>query len=299
MKQQWAVQLILLGVVAAAGIAGFATDWAWIGAIVLGLAYSVSMVLADLVHKRIGTDVLATLALAGTLLVGEYLAGMLIALMLATGQVLEGYARRRAHRDLDALADPAPRVMRIRPKRLRSQGLRTGSRSCSCRRSGPRRGRVVVVRNPGHRGRGPGHRDPVTGGVQADHPVPRRALRPGRGASGGARCRRRPVRRARAACRSGREDRRASGRRTAAAARASRGTRTVSGTRTSGRQRRGHAETEPLAARLQRHLSGPAPLRPAQLDDLRATQYGLEAVLTPHFEQEEQAYFALAEPDDR
>jgi Hemerythrin HHE cation binding domain len=59
---------------------------------------------------------------------------------------------------------------------------------------------------------------------------------------------------------------------------------------------RGHAEIERLTARLTRHLADPAPLRPDQLDDLRATLYGLDAVLTLHFAQEEQSYFTLAEP---
>jgi hypothetical protein len=48
-------------------------------------------------------------------------------------------------------------------------------------------------------------------------------------------------------------------------------------------------------ARLGRHLAGPDSLSPDQLDDLRATLYGLDAVLTLHFAQEEQDYFALAE----
>ncbi|MPZ78947.1 MAG: heavy metal translocating P-type ATPase [Actinophytocola sp.] len=72
------------------------------------------MVVADLRARRFGTDVLATVSLAGTLVVGEYLAGALIALMLGTGQALEGYAQRRAHRDLDALLARAPRTARVR-----------------------------------------------------------------------------------------------------------------------------------------------------------------------------------------
>ncbi len=58
---------------------------------------------------------------------------------------------------------------------------------------------------------------------------------------------------------------------------------------------RGHAEIERLVARLGRHLAGTDPLAADQVDDLRATLYGLDAVLTLHFAQEEQDYFALAE----
>jgi soluble P-type ATPase len=57
---------------------------------------------------------------------------------------------------------------------------------------------------------------------------------------------------------------------------------------------RSHAEIELLVARLGRHLAG-GPLRADQVDDLRATLYGLDAVLTLHFAQEEQNYFALVD----
>lgn len=113
-RWRWSVQLVLLGVLALATMAGFVVAWAWVGATVVGLGYAVSMVSADLRARRFGTDVLAVLSLVGTLLVEEYLAGALIALMLATGQALEGYAGRRAHRDLAALMDRAPRVARVR-----------------------------------------------------------------------------------------------------------------------------------------------------------------------------------------
>ncbi|MEU0475035.1 hypothetical protein ABZ333_21465 [Streptomyces olivaceus] len=53
-------------------------------------------------------------ALGGTLAVGEYLAGALIALMLATGRTLEETARRRASHDLDALLAHAPHSARRR-----------------------------------------------------------------------------------------------------------------------------------------------------------------------------------------
>ncbi len=57
---------------------------------------------------------------------------------------------------------------------------------------------------------------------------------------------------------------------------------------------RGHVEIGRLVGRLGRHLAEPGPLRPDQLDDLRATLYGLDAVLALHFAQEEEAWFSLA-----
>lgn len=110
----WRGQVAIVAVLAAATLAGAFVEWAWIGAAIAGLVYSLSMVVTDLRARRFGTDVLATISLAGTLVVGEYLAGALIALMLGTGQALEGYAQRRARRDLDGLLARAPRTARVR-----------------------------------------------------------------------------------------------------------------------------------------------------------------------------------------
>jgi soluble P-type ATPase/hemerythrin-like domain-containing protein len=59
---------------------------------------------------------------------------------------------------------------------------------------------------------------------------------------------------------------------------------------------RAHSEIERLTDRLRRHLedAGPQGFRADQLDDLRATLYGLDAVLTLHFAQEDEALFTLS-----
>ncbi|WP_225829906.1 heavy metal translocating P-type ATPase [Streptomyces sp. NK08204] len=75
---------------------------------------AVGWVLLSLHHGRTGVDLIAVLALGGTLAVHEYLAGVLIALMLATGRTLEGAAQRRASHDLRALLEHAPRSARRR-----------------------------------------------------------------------------------------------------------------------------------------------------------------------------------------
>ncbi|MCD2104633.1 hypothetical protein O4214_14710 [Rhodococcus erythropolis] len=59
---------------------------------------------------RAGVDVIAVLSLLGTILVGEYLAGALIAVMLATGRTLDAAANRRAARDLRSLREHVPRI---------------------------------------------------------------------------------------------------------------------------------------------------------------------------------------------
>jgi heavy metal translocating P-type ATPase len=68
-------------------------------------------VVTGLLRRQPGVDVIAVLAMGGSLALGEYLAGAVIALMLASGDALESYADRRAHRELSALLDRAPRVV--------------------------------------------------------------------------------------------------------------------------------------------------------------------------------------------
>ena len=71
-------------------------------------------VVVALRHGRLGVDVIAVLSLVGTLLVHEYLAGALIAVMLAGGRALDAAATRRASHDLRALLERAPRFARRR-----------------------------------------------------------------------------------------------------------------------------------------------------------------------------------------
>lgn len=91
-----------------------AADLLWAGATVASLAPAVKWVISSLRQRQVGVDVIAVLALAGALVVREYLAGAVVALMLATGRALEAYAERRATRDLRALLSHAPRSARRR-----------------------------------------------------------------------------------------------------------------------------------------------------------------------------------------
>jgi heavy metal translocating P-type ATPase len=109
---------VLLAVTAAAltggGIAWLAgaPDLAglfWALGTVAAVVPAVWWVLAALRRGQAGVDLIAVLALGGTLAVGEYLAGALIALMLATGRTLEAAAQRRASHDLRGLLEHAPR----------------------------------------------------------------------------------------------------------------------------------------------------------------------------------------------
>ncbi len=70
------------------------------------LAWSIAR---DIAAGSLGVDIIAILAIGGALLLGEYLAAAVIAVMLATGEALERYAQGRAHRELSALLGRAPR----------------------------------------------------------------------------------------------------------------------------------------------------------------------------------------------
>lgn len=96
-----------------AGATGLA-ELCWALGTVVAVGPAIGWVLGALRRGQAGVDLIAVLALGGTLAVGEYLAGSLIALMLATGRALEASARQRASRDLRALLEHAPRTARRR-----------------------------------------------------------------------------------------------------------------------------------------------------------------------------------------
>ncbi|MCU4184104.1 heavy metal translocating P-type ATPase [Acidiferrimicrobium sp. IK] len=107
-----AVVLVLLasgGVAHLAGAPG-AAHGAWAAATALAAAASAWWVLQAAWRRHLGVDVLALLALCGTLVVGEFLAGAVIAVMVASGRALESWAAGRASRELRKLVERAPRV---------------------------------------------------------------------------------------------------------------------------------------------------------------------------------------------
>lgn len=106
------LSLALLGVSLVLWLARQAESarWALLAVIVLGALPLLVDSVRRLVRKEIGVDVIALLAIGGSLLLQEYLAGALIVLMLSGGEALEAYALQRARVSLSALAQRAPRV---------------------------------------------------------------------------------------------------------------------------------------------------------------------------------------------
>jgi heavy metal translocating P-type ATPase len=66
-----------------------------------------------IIHREFSVDFIAILAITGSLLLKEYLAGAFIVLMLSGGEALEAFALRRARTSLSALAERAPRNAHI------------------------------------------------------------------------------------------------------------------------------------------------------------------------------------------
>ncbi len=100
--------LVAGGGLAVAGHEGGA-DAVWAAATLLGIGPGVFWLVQAARQGRLGVDVVAVLAQVGALAVGEYLAGAIITVMLASGRMLEARAGSRAERDLRALVGRAPR----------------------------------------------------------------------------------------------------------------------------------------------------------------------------------------------
>ena len=116
---RWTLLAVTLTALVAGGVAWLfhapaVADGCWIAGTVAALIPALWWMIAALGAGRLGVDVLAVLSLGGALAVGEYLAGALIGVMLATGQALDAAAERRATKDLRALLDRVPHTARRR-----------------------------------------------------------------------------------------------------------------------------------------------------------------------------------------
>jgi heavy metal translocating P-type ATPase len=84
------------------------TVWAASTAAILGPL--VVSVVRSLLRRDVGVDAIALVAIGSALALGQYLAGAVVALMLAGGNALEFYATRRAGRELTRLLERMPRI---------------------------------------------------------------------------------------------------------------------------------------------------------------------------------------------
>jgi heavy metal translocating P-type ATPase len=97
------------------GGAGDAGDAVWTVAVVICSAELLVEVLHTvLVERRMGVDTVALIAMVGSLVLGQELAGMIVALMFSGGAALEDWAAMRAKRELTELIQRAPKVAQVR-----------------------------------------------------------------------------------------------------------------------------------------------------------------------------------------
>lgn len=111
-----ALSLLLLLLSLALWLTGepIAADWPMIAVIIIGGAPLAWKTLNEILRGHLGVDLIAIVAITGSLLLGQYLAGSLVVLMLSGGEALEAYALKRAQTSLSALAERTPRWAHLR-----------------------------------------------------------------------------------------------------------------------------------------------------------------------------------------
>ncbi len=85
-------------------------SWAWALGTAPVIASLAIAIVRDLMAGRMGVDAVAFVSMSAALALGETLAGVVVAVMYAGGNVLEQIAVARAERDLRSLMDRAPRI---------------------------------------------------------------------------------------------------------------------------------------------------------------------------------------------
>jgi heavy metal translocating P-type ATPase len=109
------VAIAALSALAAGGLLHLASkpragDAVWAAGIAITLVPLSWSVLRSLLRRDVGVDAIALVAMVAALAFGEYLAGIVVALMLAGGNALEASAGRRARKELTRLVARAPLV---------------------------------------------------------------------------------------------------------------------------------------------------------------------------------------------
>ncbi len=101
------IALIGAGVLYALNMA-MLMNWVLLGAVIIGVTPLVLDVAKSLLARHFGVDILAIVAIIAATLLGQYLAGAVILLMLSGGEALEAFALRRARKDFSTLVSNAP-----------------------------------------------------------------------------------------------------------------------------------------------------------------------------------------------
>ncbi|GCE06525.1 cation transporter [Dictyobacter aurantiacus] len=114
-----AIFLLLVSLVFWLARRGDLANWTLLGIIIWGGIPLLWETISRLWQREFSIDVIAAIAIIGSLWLREYLAGAIIVLMLSGGEALEAFALRRARSSLSALAERAPRTTHVwRDKQL-------------------------------------------------------------------------------------------------------------------------------------------------------------------------------------
>jgi cation transport ATPase len=105
--------LLLIGFFCWLGGRADVAQWVLLFIILCGGIPLVWETIKQMVKGEFSIDLIAILAISGSLWLREYLAGAFIVLMLSGGKALEVYALKRARSSLSALAERAPRLAHI------------------------------------------------------------------------------------------------------------------------------------------------------------------------------------------
>lgn len=107
---------ILIGAaVALLSATGLGEIGRWVATVAVGafVVWTAIGMVRAILRGHFGLDILAVIAMTATLAVGEYVASLIVVLMLSGGEALEDFAQRRARRDLTALLARAPQVAHV------------------------------------------------------------------------------------------------------------------------------------------------------------------------------------------
>ena len=127
----------------------------WTAATVPVLLALLAEIVTSLRRGDVGLDIVAALSMTAALAVGQTLAGAIVALMYAGGQYLEGFAEKRARREMTALLARVPRTA------LRHRDRAPGGGAARADRA-----RRPAAGPPGRRGAGRRHRGRGRGGAR-------------------------------------------------------------------------------------------------------------------------------------
>jgi heavy metal translocating P-type ATPase len=85
----------------------------WIVTMTIGTLPLIFRMIKDIINGHFGVDVVAIAAIIASFIFGEYLAGIVILLMLSGGEALESRALKRARKELSSLISNAPTFAHI------------------------------------------------------------------------------------------------------------------------------------------------------------------------------------------